>query len=100
MFHFFDKKLVQMIHTFFFFGLIAVGLGFLTLLEPLFARLFIALLFFFVGALFLYIAYHFQEIRSRLWEMMRPFQAVGNAMSEKRTTVKRTSSRRKKAAGA
>ncbi|MEK7618924.1 MAG: hypothetical protein AAB416_01625 [Patescibacteria group bacterium] len=96
MFHFFEKKISDTIHTFFFFGLIAVGLGFLTLLDPLFVRLFIALLCFFVGIIFLYVAYHFQELRRKLSDFFQPIEsAIGAAEHLKKPTRKRPSKRKK-----
>lgn len=66
----FEKKVATTINVFFLLGLISVGLGFITIFDGFAARLFVAVLFFFLGVLFLHIAYHIQDLRNHLAGMM------------------------------
>ena len=66
----FEKKIAATIHSFFFFGLVSVGLGFLALSNEVFTRLFVAVGFFLTGLLFLHIAYHIQDLRNHLAELI------------------------------
>lgn len=81
MFQFFERKMNITINTFFLFGLISVMFGFMSLYNTFVLRLLVALLFFFVGSLFLYISYHIQDLRDNLREFMGEQQAKSSSTS-------------------
>lgn len=94
----FEKKIATTIHVFFLLGLVSVGLGFITVFDGFVARLFVALLFFFLGILFLHIAYHIQDLRNHLGEMISLFeQAISKPVEVAvKKVVKRKKYSRKK----